>query len=98
MIDPHHLQHLENTLHKKNLLLDGLAMVWCSGGCEGGLFRFSDEKLTLEMLDLVKNNTKRLECWYWNEKQKRHNEYCRNNNLTCSLALTREELLKRYPD
>ena len=60
--------------------------VWCSGSCEGGVLRYSTNKLTLEMVEMVERNSGRLRCWYNNQQLKlmtesEKNEYfnARNN-------------------
>ena len=55
----------EDIIRHKNLQLDALHMVWCSGACPGGLHRFTDELITQEMVEMVERNTKRLRTW-WN--------------------------------
>lgn len=55
---------LQETLRKKNLELDALHFVWCSGGCTMGVHRFSDVRLTEEMIKIAERNTKRLRAWY----------------------------------
>ena len=57
-------------LHSKNLELDALHYVWCSGGCEDGVHRWMDEKLTEEIVKLAELNTKRLRQWYENHQRK----------------------------
>lgn len=32
---------LQEVLHAKNLQLDALHYVWCSGGCDGGMHRWT---------------------------------------------------------
>jgi hypothetical protein len=42
---------LNKTLHEKNLDLDALGMVWCTGNCKGGQFRYTEPKeITPEFL------------------------------------------------
>jgi hypothetical protein len=58
------IQRLNEVLAQKNLDLDALSFVWCDGGCPHGVHRYSETKLTLEMLERVERNTKRLRRWY----------------------------------
>lgn len=55
---------LQDLLKKKNLELDALHFVWCSGGCTMGVHRFSDVRLTEEMIQVAERNTKRMRSWY----------------------------------
>jgi len=55
---------LAETLARKNLDLDALHFVWCDGGCTSGVHRFSDIRLTEEMILRAERNTKRLRSWY----------------------------------
>lgn len=58
------LSMLSETLSQKNKELDALHFVWCSGGCPGGVHRYSDTRLTEEMIRIAERNTKRLRSWY----------------------------------
>lgn len=53
----------DRALHARNVALDGMAWVWCDGGCHSGVFRFTDMKLTDEMLAMIQRNTSRLQRW-----------------------------------
>jgi len=55
---------LSEVLARKNLDLDALHFVWCDGGCSSGVHRFSDVRLTREMILRAERNTKRLRSWY----------------------------------
>jgi len=68
------IKELNDILHHKNLLLDSLGYVWCSGGCDKGIFRYSENTLTEEQLLLVERNTKRLRQWYNNKIFKERNK------------------------
>jgi hypothetical protein len=60
----------DRVLHEKNQLLDALGYVWCNGGCNGGLFRFTEPpeksfmKLTAAAVSAVERNTIRLRTWF----------------------------------
>lgn len=56
--------YLHKCLERKNKELDALHYVWCSGGCEGGVHRFTDTPLTAEMVAFAIRNTDRLINWY----------------------------------
>lgn len=62
------ISYLQDQLHEKNLELDALHYVWCSGGCAGGVHRYSDqgEKLTAEIVGRAVSNARRLALWYVN--------------------------------
>jgi hypothetical protein len=65
------VQYLQMTLRHKNLALDALHYVWCSGGCPGGVHRFGEHPpLTQEIVDEAKRNTLRLEQWWMNRRVK----------------------------
>ena len=58
------ITYLVEALARKNRDLDALHFVWCSGGCPDGVHRFSDVRLTEEMIQRAERNTKRLRSWY----------------------------------
>lgn len=63
------LARKDQSLHKKNLELDALRHVWCSGGCDKGILRFfhdldPDTQLTAEQVSMVEINTIRLRNWF----------------------------------
>ena len=62
---------LENALHKKNLQLDALHYVWCSGGCLNGVHKFTPGNITAEIVDLAVKNTSRLVKWWKNHEKNR---------------------------
>lgn len=65
------LQLKDEALHRKNLELDALHFVWCSGGCDGGVHRWVDERLTEETVIEAERNTKRLREYWESLKLKR---------------------------
>ena len=54
----------DDQLYRRNRELDALGMVWCNGGCEGGVFRYSMDTLTKEQVEMVERNTARLRTWF----------------------------------
>lgn len=59
--------HYKNTvLHRKNIELDRLHYVWCSGSCKDGMYRWSDGKVTKEMVEYINNYARRLTARYLN--------------------------------
>ena len=50
---------IQESIERKNVALDTLHMVWCSGGC-------GDIKVTAEMVAFVEEYAKRLRTWYIN--------------------------------
>lgn len=54
--------------HQRNLELDALHLVWCSGGCAEGVHRFggSPQDVTLEVVKTVEAQAQRLRQWYEN--------------------------------
>ena len=65
---------LQDCLHKKNLALDALHYVWCSGGCESGTHRYSDQELTSEIVGEAVRNTDRLVQQFINRAGRVHGE------------------------
>jgi hypothetical protein len=55
---------LTEKLRQNRVDLDALTFVWCSGGCPSGVHRFSETRLTEEMIDRAERNTKRMRSWY----------------------------------
>jgi hypothetical protein len=51
-------------LERKNRELDALHLVWCDGGCRSGVHRWTDEKVTGELVETAERNTRRLRHWY----------------------------------
>ena len=58
------LGNKDESLARKNRELDALHHVWCSGGCEGGVHRWQEKPLTLEIVEEAERNTKRLRQWW----------------------------------
>jgi hypothetical protein len=54
----------DEVLHRKNLELDALHFVWCSGACRGGVHRWSSDIVTEEIVAEAERNTTRLRQWY----------------------------------
>jgi len=65
------INRLHKDLERKNKKLDALLWVWCDGGCDGGVNRYTPKELTLEMVETAERNTKRLRSWYENHKFKK---------------------------
>ena len=58
------IRAMQESLEHKNKALDALHWVWCSGGCEGGVHRYTEEKLTEEIVKIAEFNTERLRTWF----------------------------------
>jgi hypothetical protein len=79
------IKYLQDQLHRKNIQLDAMDWVWCSGGCEGGIHRYNDlPDLTEEMVLIAEENTKRLRRWY--ETRKFQDEYKKRSNQSNAAA------------
>lgn len=51
------------SLRKKNLELDSMHYVWCTGGCLDGTHRWDGGKLTREVLEKARRNVHRMGVW-----------------------------------
>jgi hypothetical protein len=60
------LTRMQEAAHRRNRQLDALHLVWCSGGCSGGMHRWTLAEVTAELVAEAKRNTDRLETWYIN--------------------------------
>ena len=59
------IRNLQESAVQRNLDLDAMHFVWCSGGCPGGVHRFNnDVVLTEEMILRAERSVKRLRSWY----------------------------------
>lgn len=60
------VKHLSETLRLKNIALDALHVVWCSGGCDRGVHRFlgSPDHVTEEMVAYVERQAVRFREWF----------------------------------
>lgn len=56
---------------ERNLELDALHYVWCDGGCDGGVHRWTEDKITEELVLAAERNTWRLRRWYENNRRRR---------------------------
>lgn len=69
------IKRLSKDLQRKNIKLDAMLWVWCSGGCNGGVFRYTPDEftkeLTLEVVETAECNVKRLRRWYENHEFKK---------------------------
>ena len=57
------IEYMQNDLHKKNLKLNSLYYVWCSGGCDGGAGKKVPSR---EIVEEAIRNTDRLIQWHNN--------------------------------
>lgn len=60
-------QQQNNT--RRNRQLDALHLVWCNGGCETGVHRWTDETVTEELVREAERNTARLRAWWENRRR-----------------------------
>lgn len=60
----HEITTMNAVLHRKNVELDALHMVWCDGGCPRGVHRWSDELVTEEIVAAAERNATRLRRWF----------------------------------
>ena len=58
----------DRALHRKNVALDAMGWVWCSGGCPGGTGRFTPTEITEEVVLAAERNTARLRRWFENRQ------------------------------
>jgi predicted translin family RNA/ssDNA-binding protein len=65
------IKFMQDSLHYKNLQLDAMHYVWCSGGCQGGIHRWIDQELTEDMVAAAEQNVQRLRSWFINDKFRR---------------------------
>jgi hypothetical protein len=57
----------------RNVQLDAMGWVWCTGGCKGGMYRYSENEgitLTAEMVEEAERNVKRMRTSYANQQYK----------------------------
>ena len=60
------IPRLQETLREKNLSLDALHFVWCSGGCSSGVHRYTKKELTEEIVRRAEAEVRRLRTWFIN--------------------------------
>jgi hypothetical protein len=58
------IREMQRVLERKNRELDALHLVWCDGGCSGGMHRWTDEIITGDLVATAERNTARLRRWY----------------------------------
>lgn len=60
------VDHMRRVLERKNRELDALHVVWCDGGCPGGVHRYQggDVLVTEGLVKLAERNAGRLRDWY----------------------------------
>lgn len=57
--------HMRKAAEERNHQLDALGIVWCSGGCPGGMLRYHpDREVTAQMVADLWRNAKRAASWY----------------------------------
>jgi len=61
---------MQEVLERKNKELDALHYVWCNGGCDTGVHRWTGGPLTEEIVALAERNTARLRTWLKNNRYK----------------------------
>lgn len=58
------IRAMQESLERKNLTLDALHYVWCSGGCSTGVHRYDGVEVTEALVLEAEHNTKRLREWF----------------------------------
>lgn len=67
----HTLKWQNEALRQKNLELEAYHHVWCTGSCESGIHRFTEQPpVTLELVKVAVRNTRRLVTRYHNDLYK----------------------------
>ncbi len=61
----------DRLLHEKNLELDAMHYIWCSGGCIDGAHRWDGGELTRETLARARRAVHRMGLWLDNRETKR---------------------------
>lgn len=61
--------------HARNLDLDALHYVWCNGGCDKGVHRWSSDEVTREIVDVAIRNVGRLVEWFNNHNFRKLDEF-----------------------
>lgn len=66
----HELTAARLSAERRNRDLDALHLVWCNGGCGGGVHRYcgKPEDVTEEVVAAAERNTTRLRTWFENRK------------------------------
>lgn len=66
----HELTAARLSAERRNRDLDALHLVWCNGGCAGGVHRYcgSRDDVTEEVVAAAERNTTRLRTWFTNRK------------------------------
>lgn len=67
------LTNQNHALRQRNIALDALHYVWCSGGCQTGMHRFDGGSLTEGVLLQAESAVKRMRTWFDNKR-------CRDSN------------------
>lgn len=65
-----HVGYQEEAIQRKNMELNALRRVWCSGGCHGGV----QLPVTAEMVAYVEQYAKRLAAWFVKHEGRRIRE------------------------
>jgi hypothetical protein len=55
----------DRALREKNIALDAMHYIWCTG-CDAGAHRWSENTITIEVVEKAKEMTTRLETWWVN--------------------------------
>lgn len=63
------IRNQQQNNERRNLQLDALGLVWCSGGCDSGAHRWDDSRVTEVMVAEAERNTARLRQWFNSRKQ-----------------------------
>ena len=80
-----HLKNTEDCLRDKNIAMDALHHVWCSGGCTGGMHRWTNQELTPAIVAAAIWNTDRMVQWYINNKGRNYMYPNGFHNADCSV-------------
>lgn len=67
------LTNQSQALRQRNIALDALHYVWCSGGCQTGMHRFDGGGLTEDVLLQAESAVKRMRTWFDNKQYRERN-------------------------
>jgi len=85
------ITNIQESLTHKNKALDSMMWVWCNGGCYTGVRRYTDGKITENIVRIAEANTKRLRTWFTNHKWKVAQDRMSKGQHERFCALTHEE-------
>jgi hypothetical protein len=80
---------MREAAERRNRQLDALGIVWCDGGCPGGMRRYTDQEVTAEDVAFLLHNAARARSWFANRAAKGHEDFVERGQAAADSVIQR---------